>query len=524
MSSCPICLEDLFQPPTNKDAEGNGNVNGNNNSKNSYNIGATVPCGHLYHYDCFDSWRASQASRRSSHNPSIKCPTCNLKTKDFTRLYLDVASINGLICQRTGSGDDDISLSSIEDDDDDESEENNDEHEHDKLIRAQDPTNNEHDEFINHAESISNEIESVGIHVQEENNAKISIETLTAREQQSVEVVAEVVDLTISPSTRQLTSTISSQSNDDPRELERVTRIAKKFKRQFLQKNLQYKEQYNEKRKISERVRQVDKELLEMQGGMDELDRDQKMTILHLKESRLSLQRTVTERDMLKSQYLMMEEGKSKLDNQLKKCHLYYGKELEKARMKSMSEVQQILEEHPKVVEENRILKKQLQKLNQKSNNNVNNSRDISKALRQMDHQVRSKNIMPSTSVSRTKSTNRIQNGKHQTSSSKNNNRSSSFEVSSGQYSSTASRMMTASSSSLKAKKSSQNAFVREMLSSSSRDGINKTSESKKRSSTSSVTASRNNVSTKTSLSLSQNKRMKSNSDARRGFFQRKTS
>jgi len=262
----------------------------------------------------------------------------SLKTKDFTRLYLDVASINGLICQRTGSGDDDISLSSIEDDDDDESEENNDEHEHDKLIRAQDPTNNEHDEFINHAESISNEIESVGIHVQEENNAKISIEMLTAREQQSVEVVAEVVDLTISPSTRQLTSTISSQSNDDPRELERVTRIAKKFKRQFLQKNLQYKEQYNEKRKISERVRQVDKELLEMQGGMDELDRDQKMTILHLKESRLSLQRTVTERDMLKSQYLMMEEGKSKLDNQLKKCHLYYGKELEKARMKSMSE------------------------------------------------------------------------------------------------------------------------------------------------------------------------------------------
>ena len=261
----------------------------------------------------------------------------SLKTKDFTRLYLDVASINGLICQRTGSGDDDISLSSIEDDgDDDEREENN--VEHDKLITAQDPTNNEHEEFINLEESISNEIESVGIHVQEENNATSSIKMLTTREHQSVESVAEVVDLTILPSTLQPISTISSQSNDDPRELERVTRIAKKFKRQFLQKNLQYKEQYNEKRKISERVRQVDKELLEMQGGMDELDRDQKMTILHLKESRLSLQRTVTERDMLKSQYLMMEEGKSKLDNQLKKCHLYYGKELEKARMKSMSE------------------------------------------------------------------------------------------------------------------------------------------------------------------------------------------
>jgi len=338
MSSCPICLEDIFQPPANEDAEGNGNVSGNNNSKNNYNIGATVPCGHLYHYDCFDSWRASQAARRSSHDPSIKCPTCNLKTKDFTRLYLDITSINGLICQRAGGGDDDISLSSIEDDDEDESKENSDEQEHDKITTAQGPTNNEHEEFINHEERTSNEIEDGGTHVQEENNTISSTETSNTREQQSVEVVAEVVDLTTSPSKRQSTSTISSQSNDDPRELERVTRIAKKFKRQFLQKNPQYKEQYNEKRKISERVRQVDKELLEMQGGMDELDRDQKMSILHLKESRLSLQRTLTERDMLKSQYLMMEKGKSKLDDQLKKCHSYYGKELEKARMKSMSE------------------------------------------------------------------------------------------------------------------------------------------------------------------------------------------
>jgi len=519
MSSCPICLEDIFQPPVNEDEEGNGNVNGSNNSKNNYNIGATVPCGHLYHYDCFDSWRASQAARRSSHDSTVKCPTCNVKTKDFTRLYLDVTSINGFICQRAGGDEDDISLSSIEDDDEDESEENNDKHEHDKSLTAQDPTNNEHEKFINHEESISNEIEIVGTYVQEEKKVKRSTETLTTREQQSVEVV---VDLTISPSKQQPASTISSQNNDDPREIQRVTRIAKKFKRQFLQKNLQYKEQYNEKRKISDRVRQVDKELLEMQGGMDELDRDQKITILHLKESRLSLQRTLTERDMLKSQYLMMEEGKSKLDDQLKKCHLYYEKELDKARMKSMSEVQQILEEHPKVVEENRTLKKQLQKFNQKSDNTVNNSRDISKALRQMDHQVRSKNTIPSTSLSRTKSTNRIQNGQHQTSSRKNNKRSPSFEVSSGQYSSLASRMMTASSS-LKAKKSSQDAFIREMLSSSSRDGKNKTSESKKRVSTSYVTASRNNISAKTSLSLSQNKRMKSNSDARRGSFQRKT-
>ena len=183
------------------------------------------------------------------------------------------------------------------------------------------------------------------------------------------------------------------------------------------------------------------------------------------------------------------------------------------------------------------MLKQKLQKLSHKkssSTNSGNNSRDISKALRQMDDEVRSKNNIQSTSSSKVKSTNRSQIGKQQqghtdfdrhhnrmhhqqtnnnnnnnnNSKSSSNNRASALKVGSGQYSSFASRMLTAS-----AKKSSQNAFVKEMLS-SSRDGKNKTSESKKRSSSSSSS---------TSLSLSQNKRMKSSNDARR-FFQPKPS
>jgi hypothetical protein len=146
-----------------------------------------------------------------------------------------------------------------------------------------------------------------------------------------------------------------------------------------------------------------------------------------------------------------------------------------------------------------------------------------------MDDEVRSKNNIQSTSSSKLKSTNRSQIGKQQqqyadfdrhhnknhhqqtnSNKSSSNNRASALKVGSGQYSSFASRMMTAS-----AKKSSQNVFVRDMLSStSSRDGKNKTSENKKRSLASSSS---------TSLSLSQNKRMKSSNDARR-FFQPKPS
>jgi hypothetical protein len=341
MTSCPICLEDIFQPPpaTEDDVDGNNGIGNANN--NNYNIGATVPCGHLYHYGCFDAWRAS------SHGRAIKCPTCNIKTTDFTRLFLDISSINGLVCQRASSSEDDISLSSIEDDDDDD-DDDDDEDDDDE------DDDDENDESGSTAEV---EVEIVESNVQEEEEGNTatstsSTEASTTREQSAAEVVVdaeEVVDLTQSPSTsrrrrKQNNSTKLSQSNDDgdvddPHdELQRLTRIAKKFKRQFLQKNLQYKEQYNEKRKLSERVRQVDEELLEMQSGMEEIERNQGMTILHLKESRLSLQRTLTERDVLKSKYLMMEKLKSKVDSQLKKCHSHYEKELDKARTASMSE------------------------------------------------------------------------------------------------------------------------------------------------------------------------------------------
>lgn len=521
MTSCPICLEDIFLPNPNSNSE----ASNGNSKKENYNIGVTVPCGHLYHYDCFDSWRASQTASRSSRNHNIKCPTCNTKTKDFTRLYLDVTTITGSYCHLAGNGEDDISLSSVDEDDNDSvsedyTEENKKNHQNDISVIAQQSADVDHGEEV-------------------------------------------VVDLTSSPSSgrqQQQKSSSSSRishrgdSHDDLKtEHQRLKRIAKKFKRQFLQKNVQYKEQYDEKKKISEKFRQTEKEMSEMKDGVDKMKRDQQMTNLHFNESRLSLLRTLTELDLLKSQKSTLEKEKSKLDSQMKNCHSYYENELEKARTKSMSEVQQILEDHPKVVEENRKLKQQLQRqaLRQKlhigdassNRNNINNksSKDITKALRQMDYQVRS--TMPS-SIST--SNNRIKNKlihnsnsavpkkKNEGSSSRNdtnrnnNNATSLFKVSSGQYSSLASRMMTASSSSSRPKKIlPQNAFVKEMLSSGSRDSNkkNKMSDSSNKRPASFVTASKNmNVTTRTSLNFSQSKRMKSTSDARRGIFQRKNS
>ena len=69
--TCPICLEPIFRPVSpDTDENGDAIVGGGSSRKNRFDVGATVPCGHLYHYDCFGSWQASKSYG------CVKCPTC----------------------------------------------------------------------------------------------------------------------------------------------------------------------------------------------------------------------------------------------------------------------------------------------------------------------------------------------------------------------------------------------------------------------------------------------------------------
>lgn len=463
--TCPICLEPIFQPAS-FDTDANGNPTG---GSNRFNIGATVPCGHLYHYDCFGSWQASRSYG------AVKCPTCNVQTENFVRLYLDVGSLAGAQCHL--AEDDDISLSSVEDDNhvDDENHENDDRG--DEEGKTEEPKE------------------------QDSNNGDEN---------------DDVVDLTKSPQSPERkplhpSKTTASGDHNDRSQVRRFARIAKKFKRQYLQKSAQYKEQYTQKRKLADRARQAEGELSSIQEELTEFERDRELTELKMNESRLDLIRTQQERDTLKFRYSGMAKEKSRAETQLRECRSHYTKELEMARAKSMSEVQEILEEHPKVVEENRVLKQRLQKLNRSLSRGDSMSsyrsettsrcqfKDINRALRQMDHQLRScQDTVPSTTITAKRSVSNISRAsgiqtnvdsarfQHRTTS---NRGTATIKVNSGQYSSLASRMMKASQ---KVKRSPQGAVV-----------------GKKRS-------------TVTSLSLSQNKRMKSFSASRRDLFQRK--
>jgi hypothetical protein len=65
-SECPICFEKLISS-TNQD------------------IGATVPCGHCFHWDCYQKWKDYQERKGGSN---ISCPTCRECSTGFMRIYI----------------------------------------------------------------------------------------------------------------------------------------------------------------------------------------------------------------------------------------------------------------------------------------------------------------------------------------------------------------------------------------------------------------------------------------------------
>jgi Zinc finger, C3HC4 type (RING finger) len=76
-SCCPICLEPLLLQKASAAEVANAPLR----------IGAAVPCGHCFHTKC---WKQSfdSAARQGRSNVN-NCPTCNVKTKLFMRLYLN---------------------------------------------------------------------------------------------------------------------------------------------------------------------------------------------------------------------------------------------------------------------------------------------------------------------------------------------------------------------------------------------------------------------------------------------------
>lgn len=64
-NDCPICGEKLISITDEK------------------KVGATVPCGHCFHWDCFQKWK-----HESSRLWKVPCPICMKLTNNFFRIYI----------------------------------------------------------------------------------------------------------------------------------------------------------------------------------------------------------------------------------------------------------------------------------------------------------------------------------------------------------------------------------------------------------------------------------------------------
>jgi len=74
-NTCALCLEEM---------------------KGAYrNVGAAMPCGHVYHEDCFAGHQASillGAAQGNTNDTTLCCPTCTQRVNSFGKIFLYLGS------------------------------------------------------------------------------------------------------------------------------------------------------------------------------------------------------------------------------------------------------------------------------------------------------------------------------------------------------------------------------------------------------------------------------------------------
>lgn len=595
---CPICLASLFGPAGGGDdsdnGDGVGDISSNHNNTSSSStsrndICATVPCGHLYHHTCFGRWQASQPQL---HRGGAKCPTCNVRTTACVKLFL---SLDGLAVG-AGDDDDDVSLSSAEhDDDDDRDGEGCVDVDDDgdaqtvsregRLQRGRDGEASEKDgssDGVNNDNNNDDDEEGRTPNSDSPRTGRVVSETVATSQPDETlatgSAAAVVVDLTLSPQQQNQTGKrrLSPQSSGaatggtirvrsvrsrtpngakaatsgEAAAAHRATRIAKKYKRRFLQQNAQCRSLHEEKNRLSDLVRDGAARVERLREENDKCSDSLMRMDISLNAALLNELRAKRGLDAATVENRDLKQERNRLSKENADLHTRYKMEVENTRARSLAEVQQVLEEHPKIVEENRRLKEHLLKLeaplgvshDRKHCRDVGGGRtvtngkssttakEMARALKQLDNEVRNK-AGHCALLSANNNHHTVNHGKGigtrkqpPPSVLPNAPARAAPSVDAARYSSMASRMIAASSYTKGGGggggASKHNTFVKAMMLSSSTAPNNNNVAGSKRSSDGAATGGVSFIGTSLSIA-SHNKRPKTNSALRRGIFDR---
>eukprot|EP00546_Thalassionema_frauenfeldii_P009807 CAMPEP_0178918076 /NCGR_PEP_ID=MMETSP0786-20121207/13621_1 /TAXON_ID=186022 /ORGANISM="Thalassionema frauenfeldii, Strain CCMP 1798" /LENGTH=426 /DNA_ID=CAMNT_0020591737 /DNA_START=44 /DNA_END=1324 /DNA_ORIENTATION=- len=274
-------------------------------------FGSTVPCGHLFHRKCFDSWIASRSNRRD-----LKCPMCNSICNDttpFVRIFLNLDSLQ--------QADDDISFSSDEEEEED------------------------------HGAS---PLESQSAKAPEINKESTEITEISMKDPEIIEILDDDDNTRIQSEDKQ------NKEIDDESKYKKKAKKLKQRVKQLEKQREQMAEEIKEKHVLEEELEETETLLDDSKSNALEYCR-------RLEVVRIALSRATKENEFLRQKNTEFIKESRVATESLKKLQASYNGELQKAQINSMTEVNELTENNRELSSDNQRLKEAI--LKHKSDN-----------------------------------------------------------------------------------------------------------------------------------------------------------
>ena len=351
---CCICLESLFD----KDSV----------------LGVTNPCGHPIHEACFGEWAANQMRR--GRPEAIKCPTCNAPSATFTRIFINFPTTGLEDGEESSDDDDDDSIEdeAVMDNNSVEGLENHSGPEGSNEM-AETGGNLTQQEGISHDEQPQEDTHSSRDSgnsggqqpldaidpIVHGNNEGLSVQQIRAE---------DVVDLTedTAPDRRESLAVTSSNNTDNTSKTERTEkekisrRKAKRYKKLFQQMKSRYDELSKKQHELHVLVKSSQEDAKTERKKAEQLETDHEENLHGLRNARVDISRLERELEWAEDARTKAQQSLKNLYADYNQTRVEFQRQLQEAKRSQVVEMDKIIKDYPKVLDEKQALQAELDK------------------------------------------------------------------------------------------------------------------------------------------------------------------